>query len=154
MCSFSAILILRWRHNGCDSVSNHQPHHCLLNRLFRRRSKKTSKLGVTGLCAGNSPGTGEFPAQMASNAEKVFIWWRHHDFRAFEYIKKGYTVGINSLCHFNDLEMFPKWPRKKTSFNGVLNYNINVKFAKYIPHNNCNAFARISKNDIFVEKYN
>ena len=41
---------LRWRHNGRDSVSNHQPHDCLLNRLFRRRSKKTSKLRVTGLC--------------------------------------------------------------------------------------------------------
>ena len=46
----------RWRHDGRDSVSNHQPHDCLLNRLFRRRSKKTSKLRVTGLCAGNSPG--------------------------------------------------------------------------------------------------
>ena len=41
-----------WRHNGCDSVSNHQPHHCLLNRLIKHRSKKTSKLRVTGLCAG------------------------------------------------------------------------------------------------------
>ena len=70
---------LRWRHNERDSVSNHQPHDCLLNRLFRRRSKKTSKLRVTGLCAGNSPGTGEFPAQMASYAENVSIWWRHHD---------------------------------------------------------------------------
>ena len=69
---------LRWRHNGHDSVSNHQPHDCLLNRLFRRRSKKTSKLRVTGLCVGNSPGTGEFPAQMGSNAENVSIWWRHH----------------------------------------------------------------------------
>ena len=69
---------LQWRHNGLDCVSNHQPHDCLLNRLFRRRSKKTSKLRVTGLCAGNSPGTGEFPAQMASNAENVSIWWRHH----------------------------------------------------------------------------
>ena len=69
---------LRWRHNGCDSVSNHQPHHCLLNRLFRRRSKKTSKLRVTGLCTVISPGTGEFSAQMASNAENVSIWWRHH----------------------------------------------------------------------------
>ena len=69
---------LRWRHNGGSSVSNHQPHDCLLNRLFRRRSKKTSKLRVTGLCAGNSPGTGEFPAQMTSNAKKVSIWWRHH----------------------------------------------------------------------------
>ena len=71
-------LSLRWRHNGRDGVSNHQPHDCLLNRLFRRRSKKTSKLRVTGLCVGNSPGTGEFPAQMASNAENVSIWWRHH----------------------------------------------------------------------------
>ena len=39
-----------------DSASNHQPPDCLLNHLFRRRSKKTSKLRVTGLCAGNSPG--------------------------------------------------------------------------------------------------
>ena len=37
---------LRWRHNMRGSVSNHQPHDCLLNRLFRRRSKKTSKLRV------------------------------------------------------------------------------------------------------------
>ena len=47
---------LRWRHNDHAGVSNHQPNGCLLNRLFRRRSNKTSKLRVTGLCAGNSPG--------------------------------------------------------------------------------------------------
>ena len=70
---------LQWRLNGRDSVSNHQPHDCLFNRLFRRRSKKKSKLRVTGLCEGNSPGTGEFPAQRASNTENVSIWWRHHD---------------------------------------------------------------------------
>ena len=69
---------LQWRHNGHDSVSNHQLPECLLSRLIRRRSKKTSKLRVTGLCAGNSPETGEFPAQRASNAENVSIWWRHH----------------------------------------------------------------------------
>ena len=51
---------LRWRHNERDGVSNHQ-------------------LRVTGLCAGNSPGIGEFPAQMASYAENVSIWWRHHE---------------------------------------------------------------------------
>ena len=68
-----------WRHhNGHDGISNHQPHHCLLNRLFGRRSKKTSKVYVTGLCAGNSPGTGEFPAQITSNPKNVSIWWRHH----------------------------------------------------------------------------
>ena len=70
---------LRWRHNELDGVSDHQSHDCLLNRLFGRRSKKTSKLRVTGLCAGNSPETGEFPAQMASNAENVSIWWRLHE---------------------------------------------------------------------------
>ena len=48
---------LRWRLKGRDGVSNHQPHDdCLLNSLFGRRSKKTSKFRVTGLCAGNSPG--------------------------------------------------------------------------------------------------
>ena len=71
---------LQWRHNGRNGVSNHQPHHCLLNRSFMHRSKKTSKLRVTGICEGNSPVTGEFPAQMASNAENVSIWWRHHDY--------------------------------------------------------------------------
>ena len=70
---------LRWRHNGHSGVSNHQPHHCLLNCLFGCRSKKISKLPVTGLCAGNSPETGEFPTQMASNTENVSIWWHHHD---------------------------------------------------------------------------
>ena len=70
-------LSLHWRHNGHDCVSNHQPHDCLFKRLFWRRSKKTSKPRVSGLCAGNSPGTGEFPAQMTSYAENVSIWWRH-----------------------------------------------------------------------------
>ena len=67
---------LLWRHNGCDGVSNHQPHDCLLNHSFRRRSKKTSKLRVTGLCGAV---TGEFPAQMACNEENVSISWRHHE---------------------------------------------------------------------------
>ena len=53
----------------------------IANHLFRRRSKKISKLRVTGLCAWNSPGSGEFPAQMASNAENVSIWWRHREWQ-------------------------------------------------------------------------
>ena len=77
-CCWSLCLSLQWRHNGRGGVSNHQTHHCLLNSLFRRRSKKTSQLRVTGLCASNSPVNGEFPALMASNAENVCIWWRHH----------------------------------------------------------------------------
>ena len=71
-------LSLEWRHNERDGVSNHQSQDCLLNRLFRRRSKKPPKLRVIGLCVGNSPVTDEFPAQKASNAENDPIWWRHH----------------------------------------------------------------------------
>ena len=59
-------LSLRWRHSEHDGVSNLQPHDCLLNRLFRRRSKKTSQLRITGLF---SRGIHQFPAQRASNAE-------------------------------------------------------------------------------------
>ena len=65
-------ITLQWRHNERDGVSNHRRHDCLLKRLFRCRSKKTRKLRVTGLCVGNSPVTGEFPAQRASNAEICF----------------------------------------------------------------------------------
>ena len=87
---------LQWRHNGRECVSNHQPHDCLLNRLFNRRSKKTSKLRVTGLCMGNSPVTGEFPAQKASNAEHFSIWWRHH---VWLLISKG--LGFETIHHQN-----------------------------------------------------
>ena len=75
---------LQWRHIGRDGVSNHQPHPCLLNRVFRRRSNKTSKLRVTGLCAWNSPVGDEFLAQMASNAEIFSIWRRHHAYHTTE----------------------------------------------------------------------
>ena len=79
MISYVFFKLLQWRHNGRDGVSNHQPHQCLLNRLFGRRSQKASELRVTGLCAENSPETGELPAQMVSSAENVSIWWRHRE---------------------------------------------------------------------------
>ena len=83
---------LQWRHNGHDGVSKHQPHNCLLNRLFRRRSKKTSKLRVTSLCEGNSPVTGEFPTRRVSNAENVSIWWRHHAFERNSSLPGGFPA--------------------------------------------------------------
>ena len=75
---YIADMTLQWRHNEYDGVSNHQPHDCLHNGLLRRTTKKAPKLRITGLCEGNSPVAGEFPAQWASNAECVSIWWRHH----------------------------------------------------------------------------
>ena len=89
---------LKWRHNEHDGVSNHQPHDCLLNRLFRRRSQKAAKLRVTGLCAGNSPVTGEFPAQSASNAENVSIWWRHHAYALEPGVTRWSYFKMFTLC--------------------------------------------------------
>ena len=83
-----------------SEMASHQPHDCLLNRLFRRRSKKISELRVTGLCEGNSPVTGEFPAQSASNAENVSIWWRHHGW-------------WNTLGSWSVWYLYMKWPINK-----------------------------------------
>ena len=111
---------LHWRHNGRDCISNHQPYDCLLNRLFRRRSKKTPKLRVTGLCEGNSPGTGEFPAQMASNAENVspfddvimnvesimvswfYLWCCHQLGRKEAWVDRLNQDFQYRLCHITD----------------------------------------------------
>ena len=70
---------------------------CLLKRLLRRRSKETPKLRVTDLCAGNSPVTGEFPAQRASNAENIPIWWRHHVFVVDE--SSLITISLIMICN-------------------------------------------------------
>ena len=80
-CVNYVVKSLLWRHNECHGISNHQPHECLLNRLFGRRSKKTSKLRVTGLCLGNSPET----------VENVSIWWRHH-------VIWAYSTSHGGLC--------------------------------------------------------
>ena len=87
------------RHNERDGVPNAQPLDCLPNRVFRHISENTSKLRVAGLCEGNSPVTGWFPAQMASNAENVSIWWRYHG-RQF---CPGLNVLISTIFHCWDV---------------------------------------------------
>ena len=94
---FVPMVSLQWRHKGSDGVSNHQLHDCLLNCLIWRRSKETSRLRVTGL-SGNSPMTVEFPAQMASNAENVSIWWRHHTKATSRYLIQCWTTLMAHLC--------------------------------------------------------
>ena len=92
---------LQWRHNEQVGVSNRQRLDCLSNRLFRPRSKKTSKFRVTGLYEGNSPVSGKFPPQRASNAENVSIWWRHHVIsRNSRYIAKRVLLFQHTTeCH-------------------------------------------------------
>ena len=97
-------IALQWRHNGRDGVSNHQPHDCLLNRLFRHGSKKTSKIRITGLCAGNSSVTGEFPTQSASKAEYVSIWWCHYVMRTNRMSDRQTILSLYSNIQLEDYE--------------------------------------------------
>ena len=84
------------------------------SRLY---TKKASKLRVTGLCAGNSPGTGEFPAQMASNAENVSIKWRHHEnFRASDHFS---DVTIMS-CRPWTRPIIPEFDNIMTYYNDII----------------------------------
>ena len=76
-------LALRWRHNGRDGISNHRPRDCLLNRLFRPRSKNRW-----------------IPCTIASNAENVSIWWRHDGIwtsNGLVYWRIYASLGLNEL---------------------------------------------------------
>ena len=117
-----------------DGVSNHQPYNYLLNLSFRRRSKKTSKLSVNGLCIGKSQVIGEFPARRASNAENVSIWWRHHVqgnvFHSDSH--KGHNEdqwcrAIKTHSHKNSKMLdFHKYPIAHISTNKSFLYHLNI----------------------------
>ena len=102
---------LRWRQNGRDSVSNHQPGHCLLSLLFGLRSKKTSKLRVTGLCTGNSPGPVNSPHK-GPVTRKMF---------PFDDVIMRYIIGVmlpfswrfTSRSHDVYLEYHDYWSRSR-----------------------------------------
>ena len=112
IANYNPPLSLQWRHNERDGVSNQQRIDCLLNLLFRRRSKKTSKLHVTGLCEGNSPVTGEFPAQRTSNAENISIWWCHHvkgKAMLFRHSQHHGYRGPGAPFYLHGLTIIPAW---------------------------------------------
>ena len=66
------IKTLQWRHSERDGVSNHQHPNCLLNRLFRRKSKKHQSFASLAYVRGihrwpmNSPHKGPVTRKMVS----------------------------------------------------------------------------------------
>ena len=134
---FSGGGTLQWHHNKCHGVSNQQHLECLISRLFRSTSKKTSKLHVSGPCKENQPVTGGIPWQRASNAEYGSIWWRH----------RGQLAIINDAT----LMYMGKISRRLTTTNKTVyelyGKYLNVlcwKYVLYIPGSNSNAFAHIT----------
>ena len=140
---------LEWRHNGLDSVSNHQPRDSLFNRLFRRRSKKTSKLRVT--MRGIHRGPVNSPHRWPSNAENVSIWRRHHVLDRSTAKLPRYLSNINVI-------FFPKYipPGRNVRHsegyifkciflneNVLISIKISLKFFPKAPINNNPALVQI-----------
>ena len=73
------VISLHSRHNGHNGAD-------------QRKHQSSASLAI---CAGNSPVTGEFPAQMSSNAENISIWWRHHVVLAYKLIASISLFAVN-----------------------------------------------------------
>ena len=75
---------VRWRLKLPASLMFAEP-------FVQAQVKDTLKFSVNGLCEGKSPMTEitDFPAQRASDAENVFIWWCHHGLIMWDYLIKG-----------------------------------------------------------------
>ena len=130
-------LTLQWRYNDHNGFSNHQPHGCLLNRLFRRRSKKTSKLRVTDLCVGNSPGPVN-SMQKGSVTRKMFPFddvIMSNKIPAF-HVKR--TLGMSILAIFYSLQRI--WLSLLSFFNRFKYMNNNVT--------KCKCFIRMNTSNM------
>ena len=132
---------LRWRHNGHDSVSNHQPHGCLLNRLFRRRSKRKSKLRVTGLCVGihrgpvNSPHKWPVTWKMFPFDDIIMGCWQANIWTNFDWSSYG-----KSLVTFQEANKW-KCPIEKI-------------YAKYLYQMFSTFIRKIKKSNFIGDRFN
>ena len=101
--------VIQWRHKKRNGVSNHQPHDCFLKRFFRCKTKKTSKLHVTGLCEGNSPvpvnspHKGPVTRKLLPFDDVVMIQRTDTGFREYQYyLAKSQTfISFLSFCHIS-----------------------------------------------------
>ena len=103
---------LRWRHNGCDGVSNHQPHDCLLNRLFRRRSKKHRSASLAferGIHRGPMNSPHKWPVTRKCFHLMTSSWISSDGKNAYAFQLKIYNLiwlevmsGVCSTCQFEN----------------------------------------------------
>ena len=113
--------------------------------VYSGADQENIKARVTGLCVGNSPGTGEFPAQMATNAETVSIWWRHHVSPHITWLRcKQHTIFCNycgiTLCR-KIINILSPGQRVPNFANGILKciflrkafWNMLQPSLKYVP---------------------
>ena len=87
-------------HNECSGFSTHRRLDCLLNRFFRRRSKKTSKLPVTGLCC-------VIQAQIKENIKAPHHWPLCGEVTGDRWIPRPHKGPVTrKMFPFDDVIMF------------------------------------------------
>ena len=101
---------LVWRHNGRDSVSNHQPHDCFLNRLFRHRSKKASLAFMQGIHRGLVNSRHKWPITR----------------KMFPFDDVIMTIGAD-----NDTKPLPA-PALNWKLTNIFQWNLNRKYNNYL----------------------
>ena len=107
LCSHQRKLTQHYDDVIMSAIASHQPHDCLPNRLFKAQIKENIK------APRHRPLCGEFiadrwiPAQMASNAENVSIWWRHHEMSS-GYLDTSLARSCEFICHNHRSESDPR----------------------------------------------
>ena len=130
---------LHWRHNDHDGLSNPKPASRLFTQPFiQTQIKENTKAPRHWPLCGEFTGTGEFPAQMASYAENVSIWWRHHDNSRVDGIvtwmiwkgpvmqSSAHLLWLNSLRPRQNGRHFADDPFKRTFLNETLTISIEI----------------------------
>ena len=107
----------RWRLKSPASRWLAQP-------FVQAQFNENTKVRVTGPCEGNLPVTSEFPSQRASNAEHVFIWWRHHGRR----IERRWACYIGPLRQSLDIGRLTQWPSLPMSSSVWLAFHVDHQY--------------------------
>ena len=134
----SSIRGITWRHNGCNGVSNHRPLECFLNRLFRRRSDKTSKLRVTGLCAAIHRWPVNAPRKWPVT-QKMF----HLMTSSWHKTKCIISLRAHCITEYTNKQFHPRW---------LKTLNLANQWTMIKPPSNCGANSDTCANWIICKK--
>ena len=117
---------LQWRHNGRNSVSNHQPHDCLLKGLFRHRSQRkhessASLAFVHGIHRGPVNSPHKWPV-----TRKMFpfddVPMDNEVITDIPFLKRSSLIKYNTQYHNDPCDAFVTWQWRHNEHHDVSNY--------------------------------
>ena len=95
--------------------------------------RKKTKLCVTGLCKGNTPVTGEFPAQRAINAKNVPIWWHHYELCLWDSYNSACIISPKCIANYSIYLIYRRCGI--STVNGLLNICFALNILQSSPTN-------------------